>query len=61
MCKHVCRGIGHFFIERAARGSAIGDVRKVMWIDIGEAHLYAPMSRNNLIEDGYSCMLSFAL
>ena len=50
MCKHVCRGIGHFFIERAARGSAIGDVRKVMWIDIGEAHLYAPMSRNNLIE-----------
>ena len=39
-----------FLIVRAVQRSAVGDVRKVMWIDIGKAHLYAPVTYQAFVD-----------
>ena len=53
---------------RAARRSAVSDVRNVMLSDIGRAHLYAPMTEEAFVDlpkelhrDGYCGKLNFTL
>ena len=39
-----------FLLTNAAASSRKGDVRKVMLIDIGKAHLYAPIEEEQYVE-----------